>query len=330
MASVLCFVAALATAVSPLLASAPPGVAGQIDTYAVPLWLTTVALALPRVRRWLQEGLVVLTPLTAIAVIVALDISTRDASAAGQVFLCFPVLFAASELHRAGAALVTITAVGGDAAVVFSVRDPTQALTDFLFVTVTLIMIAVLLVAAGTRQDELVGRLRRQADIDPLTGLVTRRALDEAMQAALTGPGTDRGSHLGTALILVDLDQFKAINDTHGHPVGDDVLIHVGHILTQRLTTGAVASRMGGDEMAVLIPACSVEEAGMTADGIAAAIRCTPLDLSDGVRIQITASVGMAHSPPGLMSLHELYSAADAALYRTKRARRTLTGTEHS
>jgi diguanylate cyclase (GGDEF)-like protein len=329
MASVLCFVAALATAVSPLLASAPPGVTGQIDTYAVPLWLTAMALALPRVSGWLQEGLVVLTPLTAIAVIVALDISTRDASAAGQVFLCFPVLFAASELRRAGAALVTITAVGGDAAVVFSVRDPTQALTDFLFVTITLIMIAVLLVAAGTRHEELVGRLRRQADVDPLTGLVTRRALDEAMHAALAGPATDR-SNLGAALILVDLDQFKAINDTHGHPVGDDVLIHVGQILTQRLTTGAVASRIGGDEMAVLIPACSVEEAGMTADGVAAAIRCSPLDLSDGVRIPITASVGMAHSPPGLMSMQELYSAADAALYRTKRARRALMGTEHS
>jgi diguanylate cyclase (GGDEF)-like protein len=265
--------------------------------------------------------------LAAIAVIIALDVSTRDASAAGQVFLCFPVLFAASELRRAGAALVTVTAVAGDAAVVFTVRDPTQALTDFLFVTVTLIMIAVLLVTAGTRQDELVGRLRRQADIDPLTGLVTRRALDEAMHAALTGPGADPGSRLGAALILVDLDHFKAINDTHGHPVGDDVLIHVGRILTQRLGTGALASRIGGDEMAVLIPGCSVEEAGMTVDGIAAAIRCSRLDLPDGVRIPIAASVGMAHSPPGLMSLHELYSAADAALYRTKRARRELTGT---
>jgi diguanylate cyclase (GGDEF)-like protein len=235
------------------------------------------------------------------------------------------VLFAASELRRAGAALVTVTAVVGDAAIVFSVREPTQALTDFLFVAVTLIMIAVLLVTAGTRQDKLVEQLRRQAAIDPLTGLVTRRALDEAMHDALTGPGPDSGSHLGAALILVDLDEFKAINDTHGHPVGDDVLIHVGRILTQRLRAGAVASRIGGDEMAVLIPGCSVQEAGMTADGIAAAIRCSPLDLTDGVRISIAASVGMAHSPPGLMSLQELYSAADAALYRTKRAGRAWT-----
>ena len=181
MASVLCFVAAGTTAILPLLGSAPAGSATQVVTYAVPLVLLVLGLTLPRVRGWLLHALLLLTPLAGIAVIAALDVTTNDATAAGQVFLCFPVLLAASQLRAAAAALVTLAAVTADAIVVFTLQTPTQALTDFVFVSTTLVMIAGLLTTAGIRQDRLVAQLQQQAAIDPLTGLVTRRVLDDAL-----------------------------------------------------------------------------------------------------------------------------------------------------
>ena len=199
---------------------------------------------------------------------------------------------------------------------------PTQALTDFVFVSTTLVMIAGLLTTAGIRQDRLVAQLQQQAAIDPLTGLVTRRVLDDALQCALTGAT----STLGTALVLVDLDHFKRVNDTHGHPIGDDVLAHAATLLRERAGPDCVVGRIGGDEMAVLIPGCSPAQARRCAEDLAATVRCRPLPLPDGEQVTISASIGLAHAPQGSSSLRDLYAAADASLYAAKHAGRDRVG----
>ena len=80
-----------------------------------------------------------------------------------------------------------------------------------------------LLIRSGEQQDELVARLERLAAVDTLTGLATRRVLDEAAKTAMSSAD----SHEGTSLILLDVDEFKSINDRYGHPGGDEVLVQL-------------------------------------------------------------------------------------------------------
>ena len=113
----------------------------------------------------------------------------------------------------------------------------------------------VLLVVSGERQDTLIEQLKRQAAIDSLTGLVTRRVLDNAAASALSGGA----SELGTGLILLDIDKFKHINDEYGHPIGDEVLVQLAELLMIGVRPSDTVSRMGGDEIAILLAGCSVE-----------------------------------------------------------------------
>jgi len=117
----------------------------------------------------------------------------------------------------------------------------------------------------------------------------------------------------------VDVDQFKSINDAHGHPVGDDALVHLAGVLTTAVrSSDTVISRLGGDELAILLPGCSADVAARRAADLVEAVRRAPLPLPDGRLLPVSVSVGVAHAPEHARELRELYSAADAALYRAK------------
>ena len=167
-------------------------------------------------------------PFAAIAVIVALDLLTHDATVAAQVFFFFPALYGASQLHRPGAICVSAATVVGEIVVVVAELRAESGVTDAVYVICALITTVALLVVAGERQDALIAQLQRQAAIDPLTGLATRRVLDRAAQTALSGSASSEG----TALIVIDVDDFKSINARFGHPGGDDVLIQLAGLLT--------------------------------------------------------------------------------------------------
>ena len=266
--------------------------------------------------------LCLLTPLIGAAVIVVADVATRDAGVAGQIFFCLPVLYAATQLRPAGALLVTIAALAGESTVVLLLLPHGQAVTDLFHVGTTLALISMVLIRAGVVHDRLVARLRQQAAIDPLTGLVTRRVLDEATRSAMNGADTD----VGTSLVLIDVDEFKAVNDTYGHVVGDDVLSHIAGLLAGASRVQDVVARMGGDEFAVLMPGCGQDVAERRADQFVALVRDTPLTLADGVRVALSVSAGVAN-----VSRHEahprtLYADADAALYAAKHAGRGRVG----
>jgi diguanylate cyclase (GGDEF)-like protein len=123
--------------------------------------------------------------------------------------------------------------------------------------------------------------------------------------------------------VLIDVDAFKAINDSHGHPVGDDVLVHLSTVLRGQVRAeDAVMSRLGGDELAVLLPGCSRDVAVRRAEDLHEAVRSTPLTLADGGLLAVSISVGVAHVPQHSTDRRGLYTSADAALYDAKRAGR--------
>ncbi len=172
--------------------------AGRLAVLAVPLGLAGLSLVFRRATIAWPVVLWLLPPVLGVAAIVTLDLVTRDASAAGQVFLCLPVLYAAAQLRWLGAGLTALVAAAGDALVVFSLEPAAHALADATYVSATCITMGVVLVRARSRQESLVAQLRRVAAIDPLTGLVTRRVLDEAVQSALAGARAGRRHRPGT------------------------------------------------------------------------------------------------------------------------------------
>jgi diguanylate cyclase (GGDEF)-like protein len=298
----------------------PPStdVMGRLVALLVPAALLGASFVFRRATPSWPRFVWVLPPLLGVGAVVTLDLMTHDASAAGQVFLCLPVLYAAAQLRWLGAALASLAAVAGDALVVFGVEPVAKAGADFGYVAATCLTMAFVLVRARNHQEALVEQLRRMAAIDPLTGLVTRRVLDEAAQSALSGAGQDDG----TALVLIDLDRFKSINDTYGHPVGDAVLVHVSQVLARQTRADTVVCRMGGDEIAVLLPGCSNLTAMRRAQDLLDAVHAHPFQLDDGTLIAISVSIGVAQVPVHAEALNTLYTVADRALYEAKRSGR--------
>jgi diguanylate cyclase (GGDEF)-like protein len=254
-------------------------------------------------------------PVGATAVIIALDLLSHDASAAAQIFLMFPALYAASQLRRPGVVVIVISLVTAEWVITFGQLPFGTALEDAGYMSAAIITTAALLTAACERQVKLVELLERQAAIDPLTGLVTRRVLDDAASAAMSGSA----SGTGTALIVIDVDHFKAINDTHGHPGGDAVLVQLADVLVACSRSTDVVSRMGGDEIALLLPGCSAAVMLSRADEVLRAIRRHRFSVANGESVAVSISGGLAHAPTNAADLRSLYAAADSALYRAKR-----------
>ncbi len=151
---------------------------------------------------------------------------------------------------------------------------------------------------------------------DPLTGLANRRLLDILLESALA-----RSVSLDARLLvtLLDLDDFKAVNDTHGHAAGDALLVEVARRLTGTIRGADVVARLGGDEF-VTIHECEREGTTAVLARIAAAL-ADPYPLPDGTEVVCEASVGSVLAVPPT-SPAELLAQADAAMYRVKRTRR--------
>ncbi|QIG44247.1 GGDEF domain-containing protein [Nocardioides anomalus] len=259
-----------------------------------------------------------LCPVTAIAVIVFVDLATHDASVSAQIFFVFPAVYGAALLRRPGAIVMTALCLLGEVVVVFSQLGAREAVLDTAYMASALVTMSYLLVRSGERQDALVTELARLAAIDPLTGLVTRRAFDEALDGALTRPEGDEG----TSLVLLDVDEFKSVNDRYGHPGGDQVLVQLSGLLVEASRRGDVVCRLGGDELAVLLPRCTIDVALRRAEDIAELVRAHGFDLGAGDLVKVSVSAGLAHAPTHGSAPEELYAAADAALYQAKRGGR--------
>jgi diguanylate cyclase (GGDEF)-like protein/PAS domain S-box-containing protein len=167
-----------------------------------------------------------------------------------------------------------------------------------------------------TERKGLEERLRRLADEDPLTGLPNRRGLEGSIRRALD---MCERHDLAGALLMIDLDSFKAINDTHGHAVGDAALAAVSQSLRARLRKTDLLARVGGDEFAVLLHATSGDPARVLAAELVRAVRATMLD-AELPAISLDASIGVADfGAPPLPTVRELLARADDAMYAAKR-----------
>jgi diguanylate cyclase (GGDEF)-like protein/PAS domain S-box-containing protein len=158
-------------------------------------------------------------------------------------------------------------------------------------------------------------RLRYQADHDDLTDLINRRRFEEELERHLT-----QGRRYGMtgALLVLDLDGFKAVNDNHGHRAGDRVLCAVADALRARLRESDVVARVGGDEFAVLLPRAGSEEADRVCQSLEQALP-REVPAPGGRRIEV--SVGFAPFAEDVQSIDEVLSAADASMYAVKAGR---------
>ncbi|MEV1290288.1 sensor domain-containing diguanylate cyclase [Micromonospora sp. NPDC049679] len=162
---------------------------------------------------------------------------------------------------------------------------------------------------------QLQEQLGFQALHDSLTGLPNRRLLNERLSGALA---PDRGSSIMVAALFVDLDRFKAVNDSLGHEAGDELLQQVGRRISDCLRSGDLLARVGGDEFVVLMDGIrAVDEATGVAGRIVEALR-EPFDLRGGL-VRIGASVGVNVNEPGATA-DEMLNGADAAMYRAKQS----------
>jgi diguanylate cyclase (GGDEF)-like protein/PAS domain S-box-containing protein len=166
-----------------------------------------------------------------------------------------------------------------------------------------------------TARREASAEVERASRVDPLTGLFNRRHAAEAMQAELA-----RADRTGTTtgLVLLDLDRFKTVNDTHGHAAGDAVLVEVSRRIETAVRSYDTVARWGGEEFIVLVP--DVDEQGVrrVAEGIRAEIAAAPITTAGGA-ITITASCGGAVVARGASTVEALTALADQALYAAKR-----------
>ena len=160
-------------------------------------------------------------------------------------------------------------------------------------------------------------RLEQLAQTDPLTQLLNRRALTERITAEM-----ERALRYDStlALLMIDLDHFKKVNDTYGHLVGDDVLRDVGQLLNQTIRGSDITARYGGEEFLVLLPETDDAGAVAFAERIRIAVEEHPFARDSMAEpLQITASVGVAVFPAArIENVEDLFARADAALYRAK------------
>jgi diguanylate cyclase (GGDEF)-like protein len=158
------------------------------------------------------------------------------------------------------------------------------------------------------------GLVKAQAVTDELTGLANRRRFMEVVRLELKRAERFQ-SPLG--LVLVDLDDFKLVNDRHGHQTGDEVLLALGDVFRAGLRDVDLAARLGGEEFAVLLPETDDSGAEGVAERLRAALAGVELEAPNGERFSVTASFGVAVYPQS-QSIDELLTSADAALYRGK------------
>jgi diguanylate cyclase (GGDEF)-like protein len=158
-------------------------------------------------------------------------------------------------------------------------------------------------------------KLRSQALRDPLTGLYNRRYMEDMLERLVR---LSARNHTSVAVVMIDLDHFKRLNDQHGHLMGDAVLRAVAGAITESLRESDVACRYGGEELIVLLPDCGLEAAREKAEDIR--LRIEALSTVHGV--EVTASLGIAAAPETSSTGADLIAMADAALYEAKRTGR--------
>jgi diguanylate cyclase (GGDEF)-like protein len=292
-----------------------PGFAGHGAVLAISLAISLVVSAVgiwclrapARVPVWVIAA----APIVAPVVLGTMNLITRDASTGSQLFLLWPVVFAASYLDLRRNILVLSTVVVVEAVVMGVLATPSRAVIDAGALALAFTLTALAILAQRHRVNGLVAALESQAREDPVTQLPNRRAFDEQLERALASA---RRGPSPLSLLIVDVDRFKDVNDLRGHPAGDAALRCVAESLRAATRDADAIARLGGDEFAVLMADCDA------ADGlrVARAVRSEVSVRTAAAGERITVSVGVATTRDGRGTGAALLAASDAALYDAK------------
>ncbi len=164
-------------------------------------------------------------------------------------------------------------------------------------------------------QEEL-STTKEEANVDFLTKLPNRRSFTRALEDLFKSYKT---YHIPFSLVMLDIDNFKHINDTYGHDFGDKVLVEIGKILRTFLRAKDIPGRLGGEEFGIILPDVNIEQAYQIAERLRKAIEIRDLEVEKGKYINFTASMGIAEVNDSMESIEELYKKADEALYKAKK-----------
>ena len=190
-------------------------------------------------------------------------------------------------------------------------NSPTFPWFRWALLSLTVIVVGISVTAMRARLEALVGVLADSARTDALTGLKNRRAFEETLAVEL-----ERAARTGdtVALVIGDLDRFKAINDDFGHPVGDEVLRKAATAIEGAVRRVDVAFRIGGEEFAVIVPATDLPSAHLLAERVREEVRAA---FTNGPR-DVTMSLGIAAYPEHGPDAVSLIAHADTACYQAK------------
>jgi diguanylate cyclase (GGDEF)-like protein len=221
-----------------------------------------------------------------------------------------PYLAGSSRLPVAGVRLAVIESLSDVAGPVRIYRSRT-----LIAALLTLLVAAVVSVPLARPLARRFAELSDRAARDSLTGLANRRTLDERLEDEL-----DRARHHAThlALVLVDIDDFKQLNDRYGHQFGDELLRSFAVVLSGSLRELDLVARFGGEEFALILPGAPAEGACRVAEQIRRAVCELDPAAPDGEPVRVTASFGTANFP-SCATLDELIACADGRLYEAKR-----------
>jgi diguanylate cyclase (GGDEF)-like protein/PAS domain S-box-containing protein len=160
-------------------------------------------------------------------------------------------------------------------------------------------------------------RTRHEADTDPLTGLANRRALERTLDAALVRA---QARERCIAVLMLDLNGFKAVNDRHGHAAGDEALREVARRLRRCVRERDLVARLGGDEFVVVLTDLGADAAVDTVERVRAAL-AEPIAVDHGTDVELRAAIGVAGFPADAATVADLLSVADRGMYAAKASR---------
>jgi len=224
-----------------------------------------------------------------------------------------------TSLLTLGFSVWTLIAISTNA-VNFSIAGNAIDAEMSIRIGVTLITLApITLAVVMEARNELMRRLLDIASRDQLTGLLNRHAFRERCNTVLRELGLGRKP---ASLLMIDIDHFKSVNDTHGQIVGDHALNRFSAIASTCLRSSDIFGRLGGEEFAVLLPDCAHSNTQMVAERIRRTIAETPIHLDNGQPLSITVSIGAAFTYAVPDDLDPLLLVADSALYRAKKTGR--------
>ena len=291
----------------------PGGPSLSILPGLVALGLTLLLLAVG--GRLPSPALAVLGPIG--VALIGYALATTEGAGDGAVLYMWPVLWVAYYFGRTGSVLIVAWVGVVHALALIALPAGVGNLDRWLDVMVSVSVVAAVVYALSQNNRGLLARLAAEARVDQLTGVLNRRGFEERLEVELDRVRRDQVS-MGVASF--DIDHFKLINDEFGHEAGDQVLAHLGAVLSAKTRTTDVVARTGGEEFVALLPGTDLAGTRVYAERVRRAFAAREgLDLP---RVTVSAGVTAEHAP---IDAGELLHRSDSALYAAKRSGRDRT-----